>query len=694
MRPLKITTLLLLLAACATRPIPPAAAPVAPAVPASEARIVTETLHGVEISDPYRWLEDQDAPETRDWITRQNAYTDAVMNGRPEPGLFAPRMLALLSTDKIGTPSYRNGRYFFARRAVGEDLFSIFERSGDREQRLIDPAPLSADHTTSVGLDDVSADGRLLAYYIRRGGADETEIHFFDVDTRKDIGAPLASARYYGINIAPDRQLYFTRATPEGPRVYRRSLDGGAETELFGAGYTTDKILFNSLSDDGRYLLIHVFHGSAPKKTEIYIDDLRAAAPVRTVVNDLDSRSTGEMAGDAIVIQTNWNAPNDRVVMVPAANPGRENWKEIVPENPKASIQSTSLAGGRVFVGYLEDVKPRIVGYDLQGDRKEEVSFETLGNLAAVSGSWDSPLAFFSFSSFHLPSTIYQYDVARSERTVFARESAPVQPENFTVEQVWYPSKDGTRVPMFLMYKKGLQRNGTSPTYLTGYGGFTSSMLPSFSSRAISWAEQGGIYAVANLRGGGEFGESWHRAGMLDRKQTTFDDFIAAGEFLIREHYTSSQHLGIAGGSNGGLLVTAVATQRPDLVSAVLCSYPLIDMLRYHKFLVGSFWVPEYGSADVAEEFGWLYAYSPYQHVKRGTKYPAMLFVTGDADTRVAPLHARKMTALMQRDAANGPNDPILLRYHVAGGHSGGEPLNMQIKHAAEELGFMWWQLK
>jgi prolyl oligopeptidase len=311
-----------------------------------------------------------------------------------------------------------------------------------------------------------------------------------------------------------------------------------------------------------------------------------------------------------------------------------------------------------------------------------------------VSGSWDSPLAFFGFSSFHLPSTIYQYDVARSERTVFARESAPVQPENFTVEQVWYPSKDGTRVPMFLMYRKGLQRNGTSPTYLTGYGGFTSSMLPSFSSRAISWAEQGGIYAVANLRGGGEFGESWHRAGMLDRKQTTFDDFIAAGEFLIRERYTSSQHLGIAGGSNGGLLVTAVATQRPDLVSAVLCSYPLIDMLRYHKFLVGSFWVPEYGSADVAEQFGWLYAYSPYQHVKAGTKYPAMLFVTGDADTRVAPLHARKMTALMQRDAANGPNDPILLRYHVAGGHSGGEPLNMQIKHAAEELGFMWWQLQ
>ena len=693
MRQLKITCLILVFAACATQPAPQATAPATAAIPASEVRSVTETLHGVEITDPYRWLEDQDSPETRDWIARQNAYTDSVLGSRPEASLFAPRLTELMNNDQIGTPAFRGGRYFFVRRGVGEDLYSIYMRADGRDELLIDPAPMSADHTTSVGIDDVSADGKVLAYYVRKGGADEVEVHFFDTDTRKEIGTPLDRARYWGVAVAPDRQIYFTRATENGPRLMRRALTGSAETELFGAGYGTDKIAWGTLSENGRYLLIHVFHGSAPKKTELYIDDVTDAAPILTVVNDIDFRSTGEMAGDSIVIQTNWDAPNDRVMVVSAATPGRENWKQIVPENPKASIQATSNAGGRVFVSYLEDVKPRIIGYDLEGNRKDEVAFDTLGNLASMSGSWESPLAFFSFSSFHVPKTIYQYDVARAQRTEFARESAPARSEDFTVEQVWYPSKDGTRVPMFVMYRKGLQRNGTNPTILTGYGGFTSSMLPSFSEKAVAWAERGGVYAVANLRGGGEFGEAWHRAGMRENKQATFDDFIAAAEYLIRERYTSSDHIGISGGSNGGLLVMAVATQRPELVEAVICSYPLIDMLRYDKFLVGGFWTPEYGDPDVAEEFGWLRAYSPYQLVKPGQTYPATLFITGDADTRVAPLHARKMTALMQRDARQDPEHPILLRYHVAGGHSGGEPLGVQVRNVAEQLGFMWWQL-
>lgn len=696
MRHLIITAVILVLAACATQPPPPTAVPATSAVPVSRATPVTETLHGVEITDPYRWLEDQEAPATREWINQQNAYTDAVLAANGKPELFASRIREMQSTDKVGTPKFAGGRYFFARRPVGQDLFSIYMRTSVKgtDEVLIDPSPMSADHTTSVGIYDLSTDGKTLTYYVRKGGADETEIRFFDVDSRKDIGTPLAIARYSGVNVAPDRQIYFTRQTTAGPRMYRRALDGGAETEIYGAGLGPEKILFNSMSDDGRYLVIHVYHGSAPKKTEIYLDDLRDDAGPRTIVNDVDARSTAEMAGESVVIQTNWDAPNDRVMVASASNPGRASWKEVVPENKKASIQGTSLAGGRIFVSYLEDVKPRIIGYDLDGNVKEEVAFDTLGNLGSVSGNWTSPLAFFSFSSFHVPSTIYQYEVARAERTEFARESVPVRSEDFTVEQVWYPSKDGTRVPMFLLYKKGLQRNGTNPTYLTGYGGFTSSLLPSFSSKAIAWAEQGGVYAVPNLRGGGEFGEAWHRAGMLDRKQTTFDDFIAAGEYLIRENYTSAKHLGISGGSNGGLLVTAAETQRPDLFAAVVCSYPLIDMLRYHKFLVGSYWVPEYGDPEKADEFQWLYAYSPYQKVKRGTKYPATLFITGDADTRVAPLHARKMAALMQNEASNGAQDPILLRYHIAAGHSGGQPLNVQVKNTAEELGFMWWQLK
>lgn len=694
---LRITSaVLLLLTACATRQTTDAPSTAGrPAMPATEVRPVTETLHGVTVTDPYRWLEEQDAPETRAWIEKQNAYTDAVMNARPEPGLFAPRLEQLMSTEQYSTPFARGGRYFFMRRKAGEDLFSIYMREGANgaDQLLIDPAPMSADHTTSVGINDITSDGKMLAYNVRKGGADEVEIRFFDVDARRDIGTPLASGRYYGTSITPDKQsVYFTRLIEPGPRVFRRALSGGAETQVWGEGYTRDKIVFNSLSDDGRYHLLHVLHGSAPKKTEIYVDDLTDDAPVRTVVNDLEVRSFAEMAGDSIVIQTNWNAPNDRVMVVSAANPGRVNWKEIVPENPKAAIQGTSNAGGRVYVSYLEDVKPRLIGYDLAGNRKEEISFDTLGSLANMSGTWSVPVAFFSFSSYHVPPTIYQYDVATGTRTVFARREVPVRSEDFTVEQVWYPSKDGTRIPMFVMYKKGLQRNGRNPVWLTGYGGFTSSETPSFSARAVAWAEQGGVFAVPNLRGGGEFGEAWHRAGMLEVKQNTFDDFIAAGEYLIRERYTSPDHLGVAGGSNGGLLVMAVATQRPELVDAVVCRYPLVDMLRFHKFLVGSYWVPEYGSADDPEQFRFLHAYSPYQKIRDGVDYPATLFITGDADTRVAPLHARKAAAAMQ--AVDGDTDPILLRYHVAFGHSGGEPLRVQVKNLAEEMGFMWWQLR
>lgn len=696
MQKLRIIFATLVLAACATQPAPvPSAETALPPPPATEARLVAETLHGVDISDPYQWLEDQNAPATREWIDRQNAYTDAVLGARPEANLFAPRLAQLMSTDQVGIPTHRNGRYFFERRAVGQDLFSIYMREGasGEDQLLIDPAPMSADHTVSVDIQDVSSDGSVLVYSVRRGGADEIEIRFFDVAARRDVGTPLETARYYGIEAAPDNAtVYFTRATPEGPRVYLRSIEGGEERKLFGDGYTSEKIVFASLSDDGRYLVIHVFHGAAPKKVEIYLDDVRDFDPPVTVINDLDVRSVAAMAGDMVVIQTNWDAPNDRVMVASASEPWREQWKEIVPENRKAAIQGTTLAGGRLFVRYLEDVKPRIIGYDLAGNAKEEIRFETLGNLEDMSGSWDSPFAFFRFSSFHVPPTLYQYDVTKSERVVFARNNAQVNPDDFVLEQVWYPSKDGTRIPMFVLYRKGLQRNGSNPAYLGGYGGFTASQLPSFSSRAIAWAEQGGVYAVANLRGGGEFGEEWHRAGMLDRKQNTFDDFIAAGEYLIRERYTASRHLGVAGGSNGGLLVAALATQRPDLVGAVICRYPLIDMLRYQKFLVGNFWVPEYGDPGKPDEFRWLYAYSPYQQVKKGTKYPATLFVTGDADTRVAPLHARKMTALMQ--AANGSDEPILLRYHVAAGHSGGQPLNVQVKNTAEEMAFLWWQLR
>jgi prolyl oligopeptidase len=674
-----------------------AAATKVPPPPPTEAKPVTETLHGVSVTDPYRWLEDQQSPATRAWIDRQNAYTDSMLGKLPQKQKFAKRIEQLLNTDQIGTPVVKSGRYFFSRRGVGQDLFSIYMREGASgpDILLIDPAPMSANHTTNVGLTDVSNDGKMIGYYVRKGGADETEEHFFDVDARKDVGTALPSARYFGTSLTEDKQtVYYSRMEKEGPRVYRRAVSGGAEQKIFGDGFGPETIVGVGISDDGRYLLIQVSHGSAAKKTELYVKDLHQDdSAIKTVVNDIDARSGMDVAGDTLVIETNWNAPNERVMIASASDPGRANWKEIVPENKKAAIQGFSLAGGKVFVRYLEDVKPRVIAYDLAGKQLTELHFDQLGNLTDIAGSWSSPVAFYRFASFNVPSTLYAYDVAGGKSSVFFRTNAPgVSSDDFTVEQVWYPSKDGTKVPMFVAYKKGLQRNGKNPTILTGYGGFVLSSLPNFSASNIAWMENGVVVALANLRGGGEFGEAWHQAGMLANKQNVFDDFIGAAEYLIKNKYTSSDHLGITGGSNGGLLVTAFATQRPDLAKAVVCSYPLVDMLRFHKFLVGSFWVPEYGSADDAEQFKTIYAYSPYQHVRKGTKYPAILFITGDSDTRVAPLHARKATALFQASTAS--NNPVMLRYHVAGGHSGGEPLKVQVDNAAEILGFLDWELR
>jgi prolyl oligopeptidase len=665
------------------------------AVPASQSKPVTETLHGVTLTDPYRWLEDQQAPETRDWIARQNAYTDALIGNLPQKQAAAARIEEMLNVDQMTTPKVHNGRYFFSKRPKGADQYAIYMRESATgpDVLLIDPLPMDPKHTTSVGIQDLTDDGKLLAYYVRHGGADETETRFFDVDARHDTGTPLASARYSGMSVTPDgRTAYYSRKDKEGDRVYRRAVAGGAEEKLFGDGYGPEKIIGTSLSDDGRYLLMHVYYGAAPKKIEVYVKNIASDGPIKTVVKDLDAKSSADVAGDTLVIQTDWNAPNERVMVAPIASPSTDNWKELVPENKSAALQGTSLVGGKVYVRYLENVRPRVIAYDLAGKKHEEIHFDVLGSLSDVGGRWSSPLAFYRFTSFALPSTIYTYDTAAEKSSVFFRPNVPVKTDDFTVEQVWYASKDGTKIPMFLFYKKGMQRNGANPTWLTGYGGFLLSQSPSFSSSAVTWAEHGGIYALPNLRGGGEFGEAWHHAGMLAQKQNTFDDFIAAAQYLIDQKYTSPRHLGISGGSNGGLLVTAFLTQRPDLAQAVVCSYPLVDMLRYDKFLVGSYWVPEYGSADDPEQFKWLYAYSPYQHVTKGTKYPAVLFITGDADTRVAPLHARKMAALLQN--STGSDNPVMIRYHVSGGHSGGDPLKVQVNNAAETIAFLEWQLR
>jgi len=656
---------------------------------------VVDTLHGYIIPDPYRWLEDQEAPETREWIDAQNAYSESLLEEVLGRNAIRTRLTELMKIDVVRTPTARGGRYFFSKRLKDQDLLIIYMREGldGADQVLIDPHPWSEDQRTSATMLGVSNDGKILVYGIRQGGEDEVEVRFLDVDKREDLPDRLPRGRSFGISLKPDNSgFFYSKFTTVGSRIYYHEMgtDREADVLIFGEGYGLDKIIGSDLSDDGRYLGIVVLHGSAGTKTDLYYKDVENDGPVETIVNDIDARFFPTPAGDHLLIQTNWEAPNGRVFRAPRADPGREHWVEIIPEGD-AVIQGISAAGGKIFVSYLENVVSHVGIFDNQGKREGELSFPELGSVGGVSGRWDSDEAFFSYSSFHIPTTIYRYQVSTGAKDVWAKLDVPIESEDVVVNQVWYTSKDGTRVPMFLVHGKDIELDGQNPTILTGYGGFDLSVTPRFDSRAVFAVEQGMVYAIPNLRGGGEFGEEWHRAGMSENKQNVFDDFIAAAEWLIDNGYTNPSKLAIRGGSNGGLLVGAALIQRPDLYQAVICTYPLLDMLRYHQFLVARFWVSEYGSADDPEQFKYIYEYSPYHNVVTGTEYPAVLFITGDSDTRVAPLHARKMTALVQ--AATGSDRPVLLKYDTKSGHSGGTPVSRQIEDQTDTFSFLFWQL-
>ncbi len=664
--------------------------------PETRRNMVVDTLHGVEVADPYRWLEDQQSPRTRSWIAKQNEYTNSLLDdvsGREE---LKERLTELMKIDRITVPTGRGGRYFLSRRSADQDLFVIYMREGlDGEDKvLIDPHSMSKDYSKSVRMMDVSPDGKLLAYGIREGGADEVTVRFMDVDKRENIPDQLERGLYFGVSMVPDGDgFYYSRHNPTaGSTVFYHQMgtDTAEDREIFGGDFGPREGISASVTEDGRYLILVVFHGSAGQKTEIYYQDLARGGPIKTLVNDIQARFTPRYGGGRIFLQTDWNAPRGRIMAVDPENPAPENWKEIIPEE-EGVIEGFSLAGGRLFVNYLQDVVSRVKIFQPEGEFVDDISFSTLGTVSGVRGSWESDQAFFVFTSFHVPTTIYRYGVAAGEKDVWARLDVPVNAEELEVKQVWFSSDDGTRVPMFLVHRRDMEMDGNNPTLITGYGGFNISLTPSFRSTAVLWTEHGGLYALPNLRGGGEFGEEWHRAGMFGNKQNVFDDFISSAGWLIEEGYTSPSRLAIRGGSNGGLLVGAVMVQRPELFGAVVCTYPLLDMLRYHKFLLGKFWVSEYGSAEDPEQFEYLLEYSPYHNVQSGTPYPSTLFITGDSDTRVAPLHARKMTAMLQW--ANSSDNPIMILYDTKAGHSGGRPVSKQIEDSADEMTFLMWRL-
>jgi prolyl oligopeptidase len=666
-----------------------------PKTPPTRTDNVTDVYHGVQVVDSYRWLEDQNAPETRAWIEAQNAYTDsllAAIRGREQ---LKQRLTALLKIDSINLPRERNGRYFFTKRLASQDQPVLYMHKGlhGTDEVLIDPHPLSPDHTISVQLRSISRDGTVIVYSLRQGGEDETAPRLFDVDARKDLPDRLPKARYFSIALAPDKSaIYYSRMTPEGARVFMHKVGGDVaqDVEVFGKGYGPEKIIVSELSEDGRYLLVHVLYGSAGDRTEVHVQSLAERGPVVAIVNDLPARFFGTIASDQLFLHTNWKAPKGRILGVDLKAPSRDHWREVVPES-NAVIENVDALGGRLGVLFTENASSRVKLVEPSGKLVREISLPRIGSVTGLTGRWSSHEAFYQFESFHIPQRIYRYDVVKGTQEMWAQVQAPIESDKYEVKQVWYASKDGTKVPMFLVYARGIKLDGSNPTLLTGYGGFNVSETPSYTTRAAAWISSGGIYALANMRGGGEFGEEWHRAGMLANKQNVFDDFIAAAEWLVKNNYTRPSRLAIRGASNGGLLVGAALTQRPDLFGAVVCGYPLLDMLRYHKFLVARWWVPEYGSSDDAEQFKFIYAYSPYQQVKPGGKYPAVLLISGDSDTRVDPLHARKMTARLQ--AATAFRQTILLHYDTKAGHSGGTPISKQVDDLTDELSFLFWRL-
>jgi prolyl oligopeptidase len=656
---------------------------------------VQETLHGVTVADPYRWLEDQNSPETRAWITQENDYTHKLLDNWPGRDRLEKRIAELKKVDRISSPIERSGHFFYRKRASDQEQYVIYTRQGDagKEEVLLDPNPMSPDHSTNVEIMDVSKDGKLLAYVLRVGGKDESEVHVLDVAAKRDLADVLPARVYFDVSFLPDNSaFYYATMLDDGPRVRFHKIGTKTETDadVFGKGYTKESIIVGDPSEDGRHLVIEVLHGSAADKVEIWVQDLKTNGPIEPVIKDIDARFFASAVGDELFLQTNYKAPKGRVMVANLAKPAPENWRELVPESENA-IDSVTLAGGKILVSYVKNATAMVKAFDPTGKLAFELSLPTLGAISDLQGRWENQAAYFSFASFAVASTIYRCDMSTGKQSVWAQVKVPVDASKFEVKQVWYASKDGTKVPMFLMYAKGIKLDGSNPVLLEGYGGFAINNTPEFRSNAIVWAERGGVYALANLRGGGEFGEAWHKAGMRDKKQNVFDDFIGAAEWLIANKYTNPSKLSILGGSNGGLLVGAALTQRPELYRAVVCWHPLLDMLRYDQFMEAQFWVSEYGAAKDPEQFKWLYAYSPYQHVKKGVKYPAVLFMSGDGDTRVAPLHARKMAALLQADT--GSDRPILLRYELKAGHSGGRSTTQDIGDAVDELSFLFWQL-
>ena len=673
-----------------------------PAYPPTRTTTTSEVLHGVAVRDPYRWLEDEKSPEVQAWMTAEDAFARQELAALPGRGALEARLKELLYVDSLGAPIHRGTRYFYSRRHASQEKAVLYWKEGmdGAEKVLLDPNAWSTDGSAGLGTWSVSWDGKSVAYGKKVNNSDEATLHVMDVATGtvSDVDV-IEGAKYATASWTPDGSAFYYTKLPVDPKIPASERPGWADVRLhrIGTDPKADVVVKEKLGDpttfqnveitrDGRFLFLVVSHGWT--STDVFFRDLEkdpASAAWTPLAVGVKAHFNVDSFGRRLFVQTDDGAPKGRIFAVDPAKPARAAWKEIVPERRDAALQGFGVVGGRLALDYLRSASSLLEIRDLDGAIVREVPLPGIGSASNLSGRDDEDEAFFSFTSFTTPTSIYRTSVKTGATSLYFQVKVPADASPYTVSQVFYPSKDGTRVSMFIVHRKDLPRDGTARAMLEGYGGFLVSETPVFMASLFPWLERGGIYALPNLRGGGEYGEEWHEAGMLLKKQNVFDDFAAAAAYLEREKWTSPERLVLRGGSNGGLLLGAMITQHPELFRVALCGVPLLDMVRYHLFGSGKTWISEYGSADDAAQFRALYAYSPYHHVRAGTKYPSVLLLSADSDDRVDPMHARKFAAALQAATTGGP---VLLRIEKHAGHGGADLVKATVEARADEYAF------
>ncbi len=671
--------------------------------PASATVDQVDTYHGIPVADPYRWLENPDSLESRAWIEAQNQLTFQFLSEIPARDRIRQRLTQLWDFERYSTPFKQGDRYFYFKNdgLQNQSVLYTLRSLEDEPTVLLDPNQLSEDGTVALAGLAISEDGHLLAYGLSTSGSDWMDWKVREVETGQDRPDLVKWVKFSGAAWTHDGQGFF----------YSRYDEPSPESKLEGINYyqklyyhrlgtcqSEDELIYErpdqkewgfsgSVTEDGRYLIISVWLGTDPRNLVFYKDLSVLQSPVVELIHQFEANySFVGNDGPVFWFQTDLEAPRRRLLAIDTQHPDRSHWREIIPQSDN-TLESVSVLNHQFVAAYLQDAYNHVKIFDLQGQFLREVSLPGIGSVGGFGGKQTDTETFYSYTSFTTPTTIYRYDMVTGQSTLFRQPKVDFDPQQYETRQVFYSSKDGTRIPMFLTFKQGLTLDGANPTLLYGYGGFGVSLTPAFSVSNLVWMELGGVYAVPNLRGGGEYGEEWHQAGMKLKKQTVFDDFIAAAEWLIGQRYTSSAKLAISGGSNGGLLVGACMTQRPDLFAAALPAVGVMDMLRFHQFTIGWAWTSEYGSPENLEEFRVLYGYSPLHQLKPGTAYPATLITTADHDDRVVPAHSFKFAAALQ--AAHRGNQPVLIRIETKAGHGAGKPTAKLIEESADKLAFL-----